>query len=64
MGQLIAFARVGLTGGRRRASLSKPSWSGLHHNLTDGRRGMEPGDVTVLAGLAADALSCAATITV
>ncbi|MFF7656348.1 hypothetical protein ACFZCY_42105 [Streptomyces sp. NPDC007983] len=32
--------------------------------LADGRRGIEPGDVTVLAGVAADALPGRATITV
>ncbi|MEU1804156.1 hypothetical protein [Streptomyces sp. NPDC019937] len=36
----------------------------LHHTLTDGRRGIEPGDVTMLAGLAADDLPHTATITV
>jgi beta-glucosidase len=32
--------------------------------MTDGSRGIEPGEVIILAGLASDALPCAATITV
>ncbi|AEM84146.1 glycoside hydrolase family 3 N-terminal domain-containing protein [Streptomyces violaceusniger] len=62
--QLIAFARVALAAGERRSIVLEAPVERLHYTLTDGRRGIEPGDVTVLAGLAADALSCAATITV
>ncbi|MFI6374387.1 glycoside hydrolase family 3 N-terminal domain-containing protein [Streptomyces sp. NPDC050546] len=62
--QLIAFARVGLAAGETRGLTLEAPVERLHYTLTDGRRGIEPGDVTVLAGLAADALPCAATVTV
>jgi beta-glucosidase len=62
--QLIGFTRVGLAAGETRSFVLEAPVERLHYTLTDGRRGIEPGDVTVLAGLAADALPCAATITV
>ncbi|MGW0578430.1 glycoside hydrolase family 3 N-terminal domain-containing protein [Streptomyces sp. NPDC002920] len=62
--QLIAFSRVGLAAGESRSLVLEAPVERLHYTLTDGRRGIEPGDVTVLAGLAADALPCAATVTV
>jgi beta-xylosidase len=62
--QLIAFVRVGLAAGETRSLVLEAPLERLHYTLTDGRRGIEPGDVTVLAGLAADALPCAATVTV
>ncbi|MEU3618801.1 glycoside hydrolase family 3 N-terminal domain-containing protein [Streptomyces sp. NPDC006872] len=62
--QLIAFERVGLAAGESRTLVVEAPVERLHYTLTDGRRGIEPGDVTVLAGLAADALPCAATVTV
>ncbi|MFK0021179.1 glycoside hydrolase family 3 N-terminal domain-containing protein [Streptomyces sp. NPDC090798] len=62
--QLIAFTRVGVAAGETRSVVLEAPIERLHYTLTDGRRGIEPGDVTVLAGLAADALPCAATVTV
>ncbi|SEP68201.1 beta-glucosidase [Streptomyces sp. yr375] len=62
--QLIAFARVGLAAGETRTLVLEAPVERLHHTLADGRRGIEPGDVTVLAGLAADALPCTATVTI
>jgi beta-xylosidase len=61
--QLIAFTRVCLAAGETSRVVLEAPVERLHYTLTDGRRGIEPGDVTVLAGLAADSLSCAATVT-
>ncbi|MDW6057568.1 glycoside hydrolase family 3 N-terminal domain-containing protein [Streptomyces sp. FXJ1.4098] len=62
--QLIAFTRVGLAAGETKSVVLEAPVERLHYTLTDGRRAIEPGEVTVLAGFAADALPCAATITV
>ncbi|KND39649.1 glycoside hydrolase family 3 N-terminal domain-containing protein [Streptomyces acidiscabies] len=62
--QLIAFQRVALNAGERKDLVLEAPIERLHYTLTDGSRGIEPGDVTVLAGLASDALPCAATVTV
>jgi beta-glucosidase len=62
--QLIAFARVGLAAGETGSVLLEAPVERLHHTLIDGHRGIEAGDVTVMAGFAADALPCTATITV
>jgi beta-xylosidase len=62
--QLIAFARVGLAVGESRTLVLEAPVERLHYTGADGRRGIEPGDVTVLAGLAADALPCTGTVTV
>ncbi|MFF8021776.1 hypothetical protein ACFZDJ_11710 [Streptomyces sp. NPDC007896] len=44
----------------RRPAAQLPGWAWL----VDGRRGIEPGEVTVLAWLAAVALFCAPRVTV
>ncbi|MEU5346558.1 glycoside hydrolase family 3 N-terminal domain-containing protein [Streptomyces sp. NPDC020766] len=62
--QLIAFSRVGLAAGETRSVVLEAPVERLHYTLADGHRGIEPGDVTVLAGLGSDILTCAATITV
>jgi len=62
--QLIAFQRVALSAGEREDIVLEAPIERLYYTLTDGSRGIEPGEVTLLAGLASDDLSCAATITV
>jgi beta-glucosidase len=62
--QLLAFSRVDLAAGESRDIVLEAPLERLHYTLTDGRRGIEPGDVTLLAGLASDALNPGATITV
>ncbi|MFC4649060.1 glycoside hydrolase family 3 N-terminal domain-containing protein [Streptomyces mangrovi] len=62
--QLMAFTRISLTAGETRDIVLEAPVERLHYTLADGRRGIEPGDVTVLAGLGSDTLNCAATIAV
>jgi beta-glucosidase len=62
--QLIAFQRVALSAGERKDIVLEAPIERLHYTMTDGSRGIEPGEVIILAGLASDALPCAATITV
>ncbi|MFJ5304480.1 glycoside hydrolase family 3 N-terminal domain-containing protein [Streptomyces sp. NPDC088350] len=62
--QLIAFARVGLAAGESRSVVLEAPVERLHYTMADGRRGIEPGEVTVLAGLGSDALTRTGTVTV
>ncbi|MFJ3778969.1 glycoside hydrolase family 3 N-terminal domain-containing protein [Streptomyces sp. NPDC090075] len=62
--QLIAFQRVALAAGESRELVLEAPVERLHYTLIDGSRGIEPGEITVLAGLDSDALAHTATITV
>ncbi|GAA4994446.1 glycoside hydrolase family 3 N-terminal domain-containing protein [Yinghuangia aomiensis] len=48
--QLIAFARVALAAGERRQVVLEAPVERLFHTMADGRRGVAPGDITVMAG--------------
>ncbi|MGX9885535.1 glycoside hydrolase family 3 N-terminal domain-containing protein [Streptomyces sp. NPDC002276] len=62
--QLIQFQRVALTAGESRRVVLEAPLERLHHTLPDDRRGIEAGDVTVLAGFSSADIRRAATITV
>ncbi|HSA52804.1 MAG TPA: fibronectin type III-like domain-contianing protein [Yinghuangia sp.] len=62
--QLIQFRRVALAADESQAVTLEAPIERLHYTMTDGRRGIEPGDVTVMAGTSSDDLPCTATITV
>ncbi|MFC8097775.1 glycoside hydrolase family 3 N-terminal domain-containing protein [Streptomyces sp. NPDC057363] len=62
--QLLAFSRVSLAPGESRDLVLEAPLERLHYTMGDGRRGIEPGDVTLLVGLASDALVSTATISV
>jgi beta-glucosidase len=60
--QLIDFARVALAPGKSRTVSFAAPLDRLAYTLTDGRRGFEAGDVTLMAALAADDVRCSATV--
>lgn len=62
--QLIQFQRVDLAAGESRQVVLEAPVERLHYTLPDGRRGIEAGDVTVLAGFSSDDIRCDTTITV
>ncbi|MFJ3778967.1 glycoside hydrolase family 3 N-terminal domain-containing protein [Streptomyces sp. NPDC090075] len=62
--RLIAFQRVAVAAGERADIVLEAPVERLHYTLSDGSRGIDPGDVTILAGFASDDLTCVATITV
>ncbi|MFD3377524.1 MULTISPECIES: glycoside hydrolase family 3 N-terminal domain-containing protein [unclassified Streptomyces] len=62
--QLIQFERIALAAGESRRVLLEAPVERLHYTLPDGHRGIEAGDVTVLAGFSSDDLRCEATVTV
>ncbi|MEE1800690.1 glycoside hydrolase family 3 N-terminal domain-containing protein [Streptomyces sp. JV176] len=62
--QLIQFQRIALAAGESRRIVLEAPVERLHYTLPDGRRGIEAGDVTLLAGFASDDIRCDATITV
>ncbi|UGQ11588.1 glycoside hydrolase family 3 C-terminal domain-containing protein [Yinghuangia sp. ASG 101] len=52
--QLLQFRRVAVPAGRSREIVLEAPVERLCHTLPDGRRGLDPGDVTLLAGLSSD----------
>ncbi len=60
--QLLDFSRVALAPGESRTISFAAPLDRLAYTMLDGRRGFEAGDVTVMAGLAADDLRCTATV--
>ncbi|WP_436789975.1 glycoside hydrolase family 3 N-terminal domain-containing protein [Yinghuangia sp. YIM S10712] len=62
--QLLRFARVSLTVGETRHIVLEAPLERLHYTMVDGRRGIEAGDITVMAGTSSDDIACAATITI
>ncbi|MGW1760121.1 glycoside hydrolase family 3 N-terminal domain-containing protein [Streptomyces mirabilis] len=62
--QLIQFQRISLSAGESRQVVLEAPVERLHYTLPDDRRGIEAGDVTVLAGFSSDDIRCDATITV
>ena len=62
--QLLEFARVSVAAGERAQVTLQAPIDRLHYTLADGRRGIEAGEVTVMAALSSDDAHCAATVTV
>jgi beta-xylosidase len=62
--QLIQFQRVALAAGETRAVTLRAPVSRLHYTLPDGRRGIEAGELTLMAGLSSDDIQHSATVTV
>ena len=62
--QLIQFQRVALAAGETRAVTLRAPVGRLHYTLPDGRRGIEAGEVTLMAGLSSDDIRHTATVTV
>jgi beta-xylosidase len=62
--QLLQFARVALAAGETRHLTLEAPIERLYYTMADGRRGIEAGEVTVMAGLSSDDISCTATIVV
>ncbi|GAA3219765.1 glycoside hydrolase family 3 N-terminal domain-containing protein [Actinocorallia longicatena] len=61
--QLLQFERVPLTAGESRTLTLEAPLERLHYTLPDGRRGLEAGDVTVLAGFGSDDIRWTTTLT-
>lgn len=62
--QLVQFERVDLDAGESRVIVLEAPVERLFQTLLDGRRGIEAGDVTLLAGLGSDDIRCTATFTI
>ncbi|HUB21951.1 MAG TPA: glycoside hydrolase family 3 N-terminal domain-containing protein [Streptosporangiaceae bacterium] len=62
--QLIQFQRVGLAAGESRTVTLQAPVSRLHYTLPDGQRGIEAGEVILMAGLSSDDIRYTATLTV
>ncbi|HSA48572.1 MAG TPA: glycoside hydrolase family 3 N-terminal domain-containing protein [Yinghuangia sp.] len=62
--QLVQFRRVSLAAGQTRDIVLEAPVERLCHTLPDGRRGLEPGEVTLMAGLSSDDIRCTATVSV
>ncbi|XVQ15018.1 glycoside hydrolase family 3 N-terminal domain-containing protein [Spirillospora sp. CA-255316] len=62
--RLLQFQRVALTAGDSMLLILMASIERLSYTMLDGRRGLEPGEVTVMAGMSSDDIRCAATISV
>ncbi|NUU25906.1 MAG: glycosyl hydrolase [Streptomycetaceae bacterium] len=62
--QLLAFRRLNVPAGHSTGTVLEAPLARLFHTLPDGRRGLEPGDVTAMVGLAGDDIRCTATVTV
>ncbi|MEU4230626.1 glycoside hydrolase family 3 N-terminal domain-containing protein [Nonomuraea sp. NPDC026600] len=62
--QLIQFQRIGLADGEASAIVLEAPIERLHYTLPDGRRGIEAGEVTVLAGFSSEDIRCSATVTI
>ncbi|MBL7517282.1 glycoside hydrolase family 3 C-terminal domain-containing protein, partial [Frankia sp. CNm7] len=61
--QLIGFARLALPAGETTTVTLEAPVERLFYTQADGTRGIEAGDVTVLAGFSSDDVRCAGTIT-
>ena len=61
--QLRGFKRVSLASGQRRSVIFRVAAEQLAFTGVDGRRVVEPGRVTVMAGTSAEDLPCRATLT-
>ncbi|MBL7496346.1 glycoside hydrolase family 3 N-terminal domain-containing protein [Frankia nepalensis] len=61
--QLIGFARLALAAGQRTTATLEAPVERLFYTNLDGTRGIEAGEVTVLAGFGSDDIRCASTIT-
>jgi beta-xylosidase len=62
--QLIQFQRVSLAAGEARAVTLRAPVSLLRYTMPDGRRGIEAGEVTLMAGLGSDDIRYSASVTV
>ena len=62
--QLIQFQRVGLVAGATCPVTLQAPVSRLHYTLPDGRRGIEAGEIALMAGLGSDDIRYTATVTV
>ncbi|WP_241840437.1 glycoside hydrolase family 3 C-terminal domain-containing protein [Frankia sp. CcI49] len=61
--QLIGFTRLALPAGETATVTLEAPVARLFHTRSDGTRGIEAGEVTVLAGLGSDDIRCTTTIT-
>ncbi|WP_194903914.1 glycoside hydrolase family 3 N-terminal domain-containing protein [Catenulispora rubra] len=62
--QLIQFQRIALAAGESRRLILEAPVRRLHYTMPDGRRGIEAGAITVLAGFSSDDIRCDASIVV
>ncbi|GAA0958159.1 hypothetical protein GCM10009550_46350 [Actinocorallia libanotica] len=62
--QLLQFQRVALAAGESADLVLEAPVERLCHTLPDGRRGLEAGDVTLLAGFSSADIRCTATVPV
>ncbi|WP_106401508.1 beta-glucosidase family protein [Actinocorallia populi] len=62
--QLLQFQRVALAAGQSADLVLEAPLERLCHTLPGGQRGLEAGDVTLLAGFASADIRCTATVTV
>ena len=61
--QLIAFARVALAAGESRTLELAAPLERLHYTLPAGSRGIEPGEITVMAAFSSNEICCTTTVT-
>jgi beta-xylosidase len=61
--QLLQFQRLAVPGGQSRAITLKAPIDRLFYTLPDGTRGIEPGNITLMAGLSSHDIHTTATIT-
>lgn len=59
--QLIQFRRVALAAGETRTVELSAPLERLHYTLPDGRRGIEPGEITIMAAFSSDDVRCTTT---
>ncbi|GAA1650089.1 glycoside hydrolase family 3 N-terminal domain-containing protein [Actinoplanes couchii] len=62
--RLLAFTRIALAAGESREVLLEAPLERLFYTFPDGSRGLEAGEVTLMAGFSSDDLPCSATVTV
>ncbi len=60
--QLLGFTRLALAAGETRRVLLEAPVERLFYTMADGARGLEAGDVTVLAALSSDDIRCSRTV--
>lgn len=60
--QLLGFTRLALAAGETRRVLLEAPVERLFYTMADGTRGLEAGDVTVLAALSSDDIHCSRTV--
>lgn len=56
--QLLQFARVALAAGESRVVELSAPLERLHYTLPDGSRGIEPGEITIMAAFSSDDIRC------